>query len=84
LPWRTFWYQIEPIEAYFALGDYDRVLDMTSQVLNNHNLAFSELYLIRGDIYKQRGDIDLARQEYEKAVYYNINLDRARVALESL
>jgi hypothetical protein len=52
LPFRTLWYQIEPIEAYEALGDYQQVFAITSSILNNGNRAFSQLYLLRGDIYK--------------------------------
>lgn len=84
LPFRTLWYQIEPIEAYFALGNYDRVLAITEQVLNRYNRAFSELYLLRGEIYKLQGDIAAARVEFEKAVKYNIHMKRAQEALNNL
>lgn len=80
LPFRTLWYQIEPIEAYFELGNYDRVFEITDKVLNNQNRAFSELYMIRGNIYKKQGNLAAAKSEYEKAVFYNINLKSAQVA----
>ncbi len=73
LPFRTLWYQIEPIKAYFELGNYDRVFEITDRILNNHNRAFSELYLIRGNIYVKQGKDELAKQEFEKAIYYNVN-----------
>ena len=69
LPFRTLWYQIEPIQAYFELGDYQRVLSLTDKILNNQNRAFSELYIIRGEIYKKQGDIEEAEREFEKAVF---------------
>ena len=84
LPFRVLWYQIEPIQAYFALGDYERVFYLTDRILNNYNKAFSELYLIRGEIYKIRGDAAAAKNEFEKAVFYNINLTSAKEALDSL
>ncbi|MCR4324331.1 MAG: C39 family peptidase [Candidatus Curtissbacteria bacterium] len=84
LPFRTLWYQIEPIRAYYELGNYPRVFAITDKVLNNHNRAFSELYLIRGEIYKKQGNLELARQEFEKAVIYNRNLQEAQEALNSL
>lgn len=84
LPFRTLWYQIEPIQAYFELGNYDRVFQITDRVLNNYNRAFSELYLIRGEIYKRQGNLEAARQEFEKAVFYNQNLKSAREALNSI
>lgn len=84
LGFRTLWYQTEPIQAYKKLGNYDRVFAKTDQILNNQNRAFSELYIIRGDIYKKQGNLDLAHAEYEKAVYYNQNLKEAKDALASL
>lgn len=71
LPFRTLWYQIEPIEAYYELGNYDRVFSITNKVLNYHNRAFSELYFLRGQIYQKQGNLELTRSEFEKAVIYN-------------
>ena len=84
LPFRTLWYQIEPIQAYFELGEYERVFSITDKILNNHNRAFSELYIIRGDIYLKQNRENLARREYEKAVLYNKNNKEAREKLESI
>lgn len=84
LPARSLWYQIEPIQAYFMLGNDERVFAMTDAIINNSNPAFSELYILRGEIYKKRGDIPAARAEFEKAVYYNSNLQAAKDALASL
>lgn len=84
LPPRTLWYQIEPIEAYFELGDYPRVLSITDKVLNNYNRAFSELYLIRGKTYQKQANIEAARNEFEKAVFYNKNFKAAQQALSSI
>lgn len=84
LSFRTLWYQIEPIQAYYALENYDRVFEITDKILNNHNRAFSELYVIRGEIYKKQGNIDAARSEFEQAVFYNNNLKSAQEALNSL
>lgn len=84
LSFRTLWYQIEPIESYYELGEYDRVFEITDRVLNNHNRAFSELYILRGEIYKKQGKNDLARQEFEKAIMYNTSLQSAKDALASV
>lgn len=84
LPFRTLWYQIEPILAYYELGDYERVFSLTDKILANHNRAFSELYILRGNIYLKEGQKELARQEFEKAVFYNRNLESAQDALKSL
>ena len=84
LPFRTLWYQIEPIKAYFELGNYDRVFQITDRVLSFHNRAFSELYILRGKIYQRQGKIQEARSEFEKAVLYNSNLKEARDLLSSI
>src|SRR3990167_9085193 len=84
LPFRTLWYQIEPIKAYYELRNYNRVFQITDRVLNNYNRAFSELYILRGKIYQSREEIEPARQEFEKAVFYNSNLKEAKDLLNSV
>lgn len=80
LPFRTLWYQIEPVISYQKLKKYDRVFEITDRILNNENRAFSELYYIRGEIYQEQGNIDLAKTEFEKAVFYNKNFKDAQKA----
>jgi predicted double-glycine peptidase len=84
LPPRTLWYQTEPILAYFKLGDDDKVFALTDKIINNQNHAVSELYIVRGEVYKKQGNITAAREEFEKAVYYNVNLKSAQEALNSI
>jgi tetratricopeptide (TPR) repeat protein len=83
LPFRMLWYQIEPIDAYFRLGNYDKVFELTNAILNNQNRAYSELYLLRGKIYEKQGNKEAAKAEYENAVYYNTNLKAAIEALKT-
>jgi len=84
LSFRTLWYQIEPIEAYYSLKNYDRVFEITDKILNNQNRAFSELYIIRGKIYQEQGQVELARQEFQNAVFYNQNKKEAQDLLNSI
>lgn len=84
LPNRMLWYQIEPIQSYLEVGNYERVFSMTDIILNNQNRGFSELYIIRGKAYEAQGNIELARQEYQQAVFYNQNLTEAQTALQNL
>lgn len=74
LPLRTLWYQIEPIEAYFELGNYEKVFALTDRIINNYNRAFSELYILRGRAYELQGNHDAANTEFEKAILYNANM----------
>jgi tetratricopeptide (TPR) repeat protein len=74
LPAQTLWYQIEPIKSYYELGNYDKVFALTDNILNNGNRAFSELYILRGEIYLKQEEKNLARQEFEKAIKYNPNI----------
>lgn len=84
LPRLTLWYQIEPIRAYAALGNSERVFALSDKILNDKNPAFSELYLLRGESYVKQGDLIAAKEEFKKAVLYNRNLPAAQEALASV
>jgi len=84
LPRRMLWYQIEPIRAYRQLGNYGRVFQITENVLANGNRAYSELYQVRGEIYLSQGNVEAARAEFEKALFYNENFEEAKFALDNL
>ncbi len=73
LPFRTLWYQIEPILAYQKLKNYDRVLSITQAVIDKGNRAFSEAYQIRGEVFQEQGKTDEAKAEFEKVLIYNKN-----------
>lgn len=79
LSFRTLWYQIEPIQALYMNGEYERVLALTERILNKQNRAFSELYVIRAAIFRKQGNEALAQQEIEKATLYNKNLNQQTV-----
>lgn len=84
LPMRTLWYQTEPIKAYYEVGQYATVFELTDTILTTGNRAFSELYLLRGHSYLNQKDIKNAQREFELAKYYNANLLEAQVALDTL
>ncbi len=81
---RTLWYQIEPIQAYAKLGRYERVMSLTDEILTHENRSFSELYIIRGDILKEQGNVTGAKEQYKKALFYNQNLKSAQERINSL
>lgn len=84
LPKRMLWYQIEPIQSYFKLGDYSQAFSITAHIFENGNRAFSELYQIRGEIYALQGNIVKAKEQFELAIQYNENFEPARDSLQSL
>jgi tetratricopeptide (TPR) repeat protein len=84
LSFRTLWYQIEPIQAYYELGNYEKVFSITDSILNYQNRAYEQAYLLRGKSYQKMGQNDLARQEFEKAIFYNPNFKEAKEALNTI
>ncbi len=71
LSFRTLWYQIEPLLSMYETGEYQRLLSLTENILNNQNRAYSKAYVLRGKVFEQQGNIDAARLEYQNAVIYN-------------
>lgn len=84
LPTRALWYRLEPVIAYFELGNYDRVFALSDKIFRDDNKAYAELYLLRGKSYLKLGKPELAKIEFEKAVLYDKNFPEAREALASV
>lgn len=78
------WFRIEPIKSYFELGNDARVFSLADKIIADKNPAYSELYLLRGKIYLRQDQKDLARQEFEKAVFYNTSSKIMHEALASV
>jgi tetratricopeptide (TPR) repeat protein len=77
------WYQFGPLEALNQVGDYQRVLDMSEQVITQAG-ELEEVRLQRGLAYLGLGDATGARAEIEKALAANPHYDRAVAALDRL
>jgi len=80
LPRRMLWYQFGPFIAYGALGEYQKVLDLSAGVLA-HTPNIEELHYYRGRAYLDLGDAEKARAEFELAVQYNPHYIEAVQAL---
>jgi hypothetical protein len=78
------WYQIEPIESYYELGDYDKVFSLAKSILSDNNPAYPELYVIEGESYLKEGDRASAKTAFETALQYNKNLKSAQDGLASV
>jgi tetratricopeptide (TPR) repeat protein len=77
------WYQFGPLEAFNAVGDHQRVLDITGHVLSQAG-ELEEARMQRGLAYLGVGDVAAARLEFEKALAANPHFESARAALDSL
>lgn len=77
LPFRMLWYQYEPILAYQKTKNYQQVFVLTTAILNSENRGFSELYYIRALAYLDQGNKELAKQELDLAIKYNLNYQAA-------
>lgn len=84
LPKRMLWYQIEPILSYQKLKKFDKVFEMTENILSNGNRAFSELYMIRGEIYMEQDRLNEAKSEFEKALQFNKYFKPAENAIQNI
>jgi tetratricopeptide (TPR) repeat protein len=78
------WYQMEPIESYYELGDYDKVFSLAKSIFSDNNLAYPELYVLEGESYLKEGDTASAKTAFETALQYNKNLKSAQDALASI
>lgn len=84
LPNRMLWYQIEPIQSYYEVKNYNKALMLIDKTLKTDNRAFSELYYIRGQIFEKQNKIEEAKVEYKKALIYKKGYKLAQEALDRL
>jgi tetratricopeptide (TPR) repeat protein len=84
LPPRMLWYQLEPVYAYQQLGEFQKATVHADKLLQNGNLAFSEMYQLKGEIYLKQGKNDLAKEMFEKAIFYNKHYAKAKESLNNL
>lgn len=71
LPFRTLWYQIEPILAYYKIGNYDKVIEASKTIFDSQNPSYSELYFLRGAVFEKQGESSKSQEEFAKATAYN-------------
>jgi tetratricopeptide (TPR) repeat protein len=68
-PKRMLWYQIQPIQTYNKLGEYQKAIELAKIGLVGND-SFSELHLEMAIAYKGLGDLTKARQEVDKALRF--------------
>lgn len=82
-PRRMLWYQIQPVQTYNKLGEYQQALELANLGLAGND-SFAELHLEKAIAYKGLGDTQKAREEAQRALEFAPNLSSAQEFLESL
>jgi tetratricopeptide (TPR) repeat protein len=82
LHWRRLWYQFTPFEAYYAVGRYQDVLDLTGATLKSAG-GLEEAYYYHGLALHATGQPG-AEEDFQAALDYNPNFTPAAEALNQL
>ena len=82
-PSHFLWYHYGPLEAYNALGEFQKVLSLSEEVLAQAP-DVEEIRYQRGLAYLGLGEMEKAKTEFELAVQYNPNYTMAVQALAGL
>jgi len=82
LHWRRLWYQFTPFEAYYAVGRYQDVLDLTKATLEGTG-GLEEAYYYHGLALLATGQPD-AESDFQAALAYNPLFTPAAEALNLL
>ena len=73
-PDRMLWYQIEPIETYNKIGEYQKALELSLGALQN-NQSYAEAHFQAGLAYKGLGDLENYRKETDLAIALDSRLE---------
>ena len=81
-PRRMLWYQIEPIQTYNQLGEFQKAIELSNIALSNND-SFAEAHLEKAIAYKGLGELEKARAELNSALNYYPNFKKAQDFLAS-
>ncbi|HYD35705.1 MAG TPA: C39 family peptidase [Vitreimonas sp.] len=82
-PEHFLWYQFDLFEAYFQVGEYDKVLELTDHLLKEAG-EVEEARYYRGLVFEHQGEIEKAKAEAQKAVTANPRYQPAQDLLTRL
>jgi hypothetical protein len=82
-PYRYYWYQFGHFEALAKLGRWQRLLQLSQNVLAQAPMH-EEMYFYRGLAYQGLGNKDAARDSFRQAILNNKNFGRAQAVLNAL
>ena len=83
LPWRMFWYQFGPLEAYYQAGRYEEVIALANATIRTAKYV-EELYYWRGLAQQARAQTAEARASFQRALEMNRHYVPAAEALAAL
>jgi tetratricopeptide (TPR) repeat protein len=83
LPWRMLWYQFGPFQAYFESGRYDELIALADATIATAG-NIEETFYWKGKGLQAKGDLEAARQNFQRAVELNSNYPAAQQALAEL
>jgi tetratricopeptide (TPR) repeat protein len=83
LPWRMFWYQFGPFQAYYEAGRYEEVIALANSTVRTARYV-EELYYWRGLAQQALGKTAEARRSFQQALEMNKNYAPAADALAAL
>lgn len=82
-PMRMLWYQIQPVQTYNKLGEFQKALELAKIGLATYE-PFAELQLESAIAYKGMGDLVMARQKVDRALILAPNFTPALKFKENL
>jgi tetratricopeptide (TPR) repeat protein len=82
LPWRMLWYQFGPFEAYYAVGRYQDMIDLSQRNLSDGGGQYvEETFYYAGLARAGMGETQRAIDNFNEALFFNPNFTPARTAL---
>lgn len=84
LPFRMYFYQFGPFEAYYNVGRYDEVLALVNSTLNSGGDYVEEMHYWQGRVFAVQGRPDDARASFQRALGHNPRFIAAQEALAQL
>ncbi len=80
-PKRMLWYQIEPLQTYNKLGEYQKAIDLSNIALWSND-SFAEAHVEKAIAYKGLGQMEQSRAEAQTALNFAPNLKSAQELLK--
>ena len=83
LPWRMLWYQFGPFRAYYETGQYEALIALADATIRTAG-NIEETYYWKGLGLVAMGNVNAARQAWERAIELNASYSPASDALAKL